>query len=602
LATYYTKTGDEVHLGGPNEWIASEAKKYGWTSAKPVATPTTTSPSSGYTPPTGASQVAATGLGGGSSKYTPVNNNNNNIPTNQPKPNAYYVPGDAESVQQLSSYYNLVPYAAGTKVSGKDIAVGGAGVIPDSALAEGTTRLGGADRYETAGKISTYVKGLAAVTPAQYQQMPAEQLQEAIQGTSDAIDATLTQVKDLINDVVNRPTSANVTPILSNYMNKMELFFSSYLTQAQTAYNEGMNDPGLLQAVTIIRDEAGMMKQQLEESINARGLSQSGIYLNETSKLNEATLQSEQAIVSTHLSEITQNLQGAMTNVLNQRVAALTQFAGVASQAEIQNATNHIQSLQAAISGLSAIAQVQQAGLNNLQDNFTSQLNTQSQNNQSNLNNLRDNATSVANAQRAYELGLQELGLDREKLSESKRQFDETTVIDWAKVNEMIRSNQASEAIGYMQAQASMLSASRSGGGGSSADDGLKGATFAVNHALEVGGAIESLKAQIDNGTLNAADVKKNINSYRQGLSAGSGYEQYTDQAREGALWTNFGTYLDSKIPAPASSGNWFSGWQGGGVNFNNYAPASGASPSTSYPNVGGGGFSSPVNFHTYTP
>lgn len=498
---------------------------------------------SGYTPTSGSGYVASSGLGGGTSTSTTAS-----------KPNAYYTPGDAQAAQSLSSYYNLVPYT-NQQLGANDIAVGGNAVIPDSALSGGGQRLSGYDAEGTARQVSSYLKGLSAISPQQYQAMDSNQLTSAIQGSSQAVTTTMSQLQKLVDQAADtKGVSATVQKTLNSYMSQMEAFFSSYLQQAQDAYNNGMNDPGLVQAIALIDDQAKTMKQQLDQSLNARNMAQSGIWINAMNDADEATKQAEQTAISAHLSELTANLQEAMTTVLNQRVAALTQFAGIASQAQIADATNHIQALQSAISGLGSLAQTQQAGLNNLQDNATSIANTNAQVNQSNINNQRDNVTSMANAQKQYDLGMAQVGVDQAKLAETAREFDAANKVDWAKVNEQIRSNKAQEAIASIQAAAAQTSAGASMMSAQAAVEKAKQASisdqvsmgnFQASHAQLVSGAIGSLKQDVDSGKVSANDILSNPDQWK--TVVGVANSPMANATQENQMWNQFTSYVATK-------------------------------------------------------
>ena len=476
----------------------------------------------GLTPTSGASSVASGGLGGGSApaqggpstyqqflnsqtvtngSFNPANYNMvNGVPTSPgyappvtqsavqaAKPNAYYTPGDTASAQKLGAYYNLVPYTNQT-LGANDVAVGGSAVIPDSAMGASVNRIAGYDAAGTAAQVTARINAMSSITPAQYQTMPTPQLTGAIQGSSQAITATMSQLQRLIGQV-SQPQNANVAPILSAYMAQMDTFFTGFLDQAKAAHDNGMNDPGLLNAISIIRDEATGMRTQLDESLNARNMSQSGIYINAMNNFDKNVMSTEQTAISAHLSELTKNLQDSMTSVLNQRVAALTSFAGVASQAEIQNATNHITSLATAIQGMGQLAQTQQAGLNNLNDNATSAANNAMTNATSRFNNATDNATSRFNnatdnatsqsnnaatnatsqsnnaatnaesnieSERVLSAAMARVGVDYAQLKVQADQYQATNAIDWGKVNELIRHDKTSEATDLINANANM--------------------------------------------------------------------------------------------------------------------------------------------------
>lgn len=518
----------------------------------PAPSPSTgNSIGTGLTPTPGVSNVTTSGLGGG------------NAPATLPKSNAYYMPGDTQGAQQLSPYYNLVPYT-NQQLGAKDVALGGAAVIPDAAVGN-ATRLAGADRIETASKVTAYLATISNYTPEQYSAMTLPELQGSIQGASQAVNDTFGGIKNLVDQAVNDP-GANVAPILADYMGKMETFFTDYLAKAQSAYDNGMNDPGLLNAISMIKDEASGLRAQLDETLNARGMSQSGVYVSAMNNFDGKVMSAEQTAISTHLSELTKNLQAGMTSVLNQRVAALTQFAGLASQAEIQNATNHMNALTSGMSALGQIAQTQQSAINNERDNTTSI-----------INNAATNATSKENAQKQYDLGMEQVNVDKARLAESIREFDANNKVDWAKVAEQIRSNQAGEAIALVQASAAQTSAGASALSAAAAMknantnalnggvDPVQKANFQATTTVTIATAITSLKADLDAGRVSASDILNNQDKWK--LTVGVGANALSNLERDTTLWNNFASYAQSKVPAPSSpsskgtytpTGNWF--------------------------------------------
>jgi hypothetical protein len=533
--------------------VSSGGDLWSYTGTTPIVNgrAATSLPSAGVTPSGG----AATGGLGGTIKSTPANTNpiSTTVPTvyspytPAPKQNAYYASQvDYENAVKagLDKYYNLTPWS-GQRIGAGEIALGGSGVIPDTAVSQDATRLGGVDRYETAEKINTFVKGLSAISPQQYMQMPPQQLQNAIQQSANALNANVNELKNLITTTLqtNKP---NVSAILKDYMTQMDNFFAQFKQQAEEAYKNGMNDPGLVQAVNIIRDETSQMRKQLDEELNARNMGQSGIWIQAMNDFNKKVAMAEANVVGQHLSKLTENLQNSMQAILNQRIAALSQFAGIASEAELRNAELHLQSLQTAIAGLNNIAQSQFSSIEKLWGLAQSDIESQ--------RNYDINRRQLDLQQQDINIKLRQLGLDEAKFKEAKRQFDAQLNLDWAKLNEMIRSNKANEAIEKFKTSTANINSYLD-----QAKLNLDTSKWQATKAGELQSYVNNLINQIEGNKISPQDVLNNADSYRKMFGVG---KNGGNKEIEEAIFDNLLKYAKAKIEQQqaknASSGSWF--------------------------------------------
>lgn len=422
--------------------------------ATPAVTPPNTSAPAtpGYTP---TNTTASTGL--------KLPSDGSMIPS-APKilGNAYYNPvtaGHSDYNNAMSSgldkYYNMTPYTAGVTQGANDVTLGSTAAIADQGAGQ---RWGGADSAGTAAVINENVARLASTTPEEYLAMPAKALTDAIQTSSDGIDEYSTQMQKVIDNLTNYQ-APDVAPILAGYMDKINGFLGDFEKKAQDAYNNGMNDPGFLQAIGLIRQQSDGMRSQLQEDLNARNMGQSGIYASAMNDFSGKVASQEATVVSGHLDILTQNLQASLLSATSQRVAALQQFAGFESNAAVENAKTHVAAMSAALQGMTDITKIKQDHVDNMQGLAAADINNQRDNNTSLTNAANANATQRQANNQDFMVRLEQNGISRDTLTESVRHNKAAETIDWAKVNEDIRNNNLVAANERIKANAAMKGA-----------------------------------------------------------------------------------------------------------------------------------------------
>lgn len=155
---------------------------------------------------------------------------------------------------------NYVKWTPGTQIGAGSLALGGSGVIPDSALSGGT-RLGGADRYETAAAMQAYAPtlqlsniqaALNAQTSAQtglYNQQASDQaakIRQAIARQTQQGEATKTDYTNQMNTAINTLNTerAKIPGQITNLNNQAS---STGMVNAQHIRN-ALAQMGLLQS------------------------------------------------------------------------------------------------------------------------------------------------------------------------------------------------------------------------------------------------------------------------------------------------------------------------------------------------------------------
>ena len=99
----------------------------------------------------------------------------------------------------------------------------------------------------------------------------------------------------------------------------------------------GGDDPQLLAAIGVIKEEAQRMQQEMLEEMNVRGIAQSGIYLKSMDNMNKGTLTEIQKIVSSRMGELQTQLTNAMLELAGYRIdAAMGNQTNIASLQQTQ--------------------------------------------------------------------------------------------------------------------------------------------------------------------------------------------------------------------------------------------------------------------------
>src|SRR5690606_6550925 len=89
-------------------------------------------------------------------------------------------------------------------------------------------------------------------------------------------------------------------------------------------------------ALRIIREEVSRQRQELLESMNARGLLQSGIVLEMEDRLNRNALTAQEQVIVSRLADLQAQLNNAIMSFAQQRIAIMSQGGQMQFQAMAQ--------------------------------------------------------------------------------------------------------------------------------------------------------------------------------------------------------------------------------------------------------------------------
>jgi len=165
------------------------------------------------------------------------------------------------------------------------------------------------------------------------------------------IDSAITELKDIANRSLIDP---EMTALVNSFMDSLNSALAQIQGELQQWYQQlgVQQDLGLQNAIQILQEEINTQKAQLEESLNARGLLQSGIMAAAEAKLRGGGLDRTQQLIANRLSELTGVIMQSVTSLAQTRMAALTDITATGLRAVTDLARAKEQTRGAAVSGM----------------------------------------------------------------------------------------------------------------------------------------------------------------------------------------------------------------------------------------------------------
>ncbi len=150
-----------------------------------------------------------------------------------------------------------------------------------------------------------------------------ERIRESTRESVSVIDNAITELKDIANRSLIDP---EMTALVNSFMDSLNSALAQIQGELQQWYQQsgGQQDLGLQNAIQILQEEINTQKAQLEESLNARGLLQSGIMAAAEAKLRGGGLDRTQQLIANRLSELSGVIMQSVTSLAQTRMAALT--------------------------------------------------------------------------------------------------------------------------------------------------------------------------------------------------------------------------------------------------------------------------------------
>ena len=175
-----------------------------------------------------------------------------------------------------------------------------------------------------------------------------ERIRESTREAVSVIDSAITELKDIANRSLIDP---EMTALVNSFMDSLNSALAQIQGELQQWYQQlgVQQDLGLQNAIQILQEEINTQKAQLEESLNARGLLQSGIMAAAEAKLRSGGLDRTQQLIANRLSELTGIIMQSVTNLAQTRMAALTDITATGIRAVTDLARAREQTRGAAI-------------------------------------------------------------------------------------------------------------------------------------------------------------------------------------------------------------------------------------------------------------
>jgi len=166
-----------------------------------------------------------------------------------------------------------------------------------------------------------------------------ERIRESTRESVSVIDSAITELKDIANRSLIDP---EMTALVNSFMDSLNSALAQIQGELQQWYQQlgVQQDLGLQNAIQILQEEINTQKAQLEESLNARGLLQSGIMAAAEAKLRGGGLDRTQQLIANRLSELTGVIMQSVTSLAQTRMAALTDItaAGLGAVTDVARA------------------------------------------------------------------------------------------------------------------------------------------------------------------------------------------------------------------------------------------------------------------------
>lgn len=163
----------------------------------------------------------------------------------------------------------------------------------------------------------TPIAPVAPVVPQQGQQDMTASAQQ-VGGTMDSVSALMKQVSAMGNEGLAAATAQMAS--MMSMLDQME-------AQILGGIREQMNgdDPGMQSAIGLIKEEAKRLMDEGLQELNARGLVQSGVYAEMTTRLKSGELTEIQKMTSERFGDLQNQLNSAMMSLAQTRVGAMSQ-------------------------------------------------------------------------------------------------------------------------------------------------------------------------------------------------------------------------------------------------------------------------------------
>jgi len=172
-------------------------------------------------------------------------------------------------------------------------------------------------------------------------------IQRGTQAAVASIDSAISEVRRILNQSV---FDAKMAAIAQQFINGLSEALKSISDELAGWYAKmgGPQDLGLQQAIQVLREEIEFQKRQLEESLNARGMLQSGVMAQAEALIRRGGLDQAQQLVANRLAELqgvilqsisslAQTRMQGLSNIYQQGLQSLTSLAsareGTRSQA-----------------------------------------------------------------------------------------------------------------------------------------------------------------------------------------------------------------------------------------------------------------------------
>jgi len=278
-----------------------------------------------------------------------------NISTPKADPGPYgYITLTPKNEKEFNQSWNIYSNYPGSDASNFMQAAQSMGVSPDQARAM-------AQAHGSLMGLPTDAEGMQQLfyqTPEgqqflQFQQQEEERLRMEAQ----ALDAFFAQLQGIQAEFMSygpegqAALAASYTQMI-NELNALE----TQLT-GQIRSQMGEDDPQMIAAIGIIKEEAKKLQQSILEEMNQRGVVQSGLYYQAMENMNKGTMTEIQKMISSRVGDLQTQLNNAILNMAGIRSGIMGNYQQ--SLANFQN--NYMQGLSnLQIAGLNATTQYQQ--------------------------------------------------------------------------------------------------------------------------------------------------------------------------------------------------------------------------------------------------
>ena len=182
---------------------------------------------------------------------------------------------------------------------------------PESILQYAQTNQLTTDEYDGMLRMSPYYNSTLAPVDLEAAAVATDEVFGGFQGLIDGVNS--------YSDDQLAALGASMTSMMNN-LSQLEGTLTSQI-QGQM----GADDPTMVSALGLIRQEATKLMDGLLEEMNARGVVQSGLYQQALQDMNDGVLNEQQKFITTRVSELQNQLNNVLINMTNARAGLMGQ-------------------------------------------------------------------------------------------------------------------------------------------------------------------------------------------------------------------------------------------------------------------------------------